>query len=65
MSNQVRIKTDELPPRARLLSPTEASKVFGGCADMCTQDCECCGGMRCLPHGAIINLIPYKICKFG
>jgi hypothetical protein len=65
MSNQVRIKTDELPLRARNLSPSEVSKVFGGCADTCTQDSECCGGQRCKYYSTVaIWQIPVYKCQW-
>jgi hypothetical protein len=78
MPNQVRIKTDELPPRTRGLNPGEISKVFGGCTGWqqmigggasgrgkCTSNSDCCPPLTCKYGGTDFFLwdISWYECK--
>jgi hypothetical protein len=81
MSNQVRIKTDELPLRARNLAPDETSRVFGGCdpshrgggsrtGGPCSSDKDCCPGWTCPPFLSysserFLGIIPIQYCSKG
>jgi len=50
---KVRIKIDELPPRAQRLTDVELQMVFGGCAPVgmnCINNSDCCKG-DCIQQG--------------
>jgi hypothetical protein len=48
---RVRIEFRDLPPRARLVTAGELSRIFGGCGRdqaQCKSDKDCCDGFHCL-----------------